>query len=88
MMKTDQKPIFPLFEARPGRLLRVMNFSGGSGIEHKLRQLGVKPGDCIELLRRAPFDGPLLIRVRKREIALGIGVAANILVEAAECDLP
>jgi ferrous iron transport protein A len=80
-MKTDENTNFPLIDARPGTQFRVKKISGGSGIEHKLRQLGIKPGDYIEVLRRAPFEGPLLIRVRNREIALGIGVAAKILVE-------
>jgi Fe2+ transport system protein FeoA len=87
-MKTDLNTIFQLIDAPPDQLLRVKNFSGPSGIEHKLRQLGIKPGDCIEVLRRAPFEGPLLIRVRNREIALGIGVASKIMVEVDACDLP
>jgi ferrous iron transport protein A len=88
MMRTDQTTIFPLIDAPPGKLLRVKKFSGPTGIEQKLRQLGIKPGDCIQVLRRAPFEGPLLIRVRNREIALGVGVAIKILVEVDACDLP
>ena len=88
MMKTDQNTIFPLVDVPSGKLVRVKKFSGPPGIEHKLRQLGIKPGDCIEILRRAPFEGPLLIRVRNREIALGAGVAIKILVEVDACDLP
>ncbi len=48
MMTTRQKPIHPFIEARTGNLFRIKNFSGGSGIEQKLRQLGITPSDCVE----------------------------------------
>jgi Fe2+ transport system protein FeoA len=33
------------------------------------------------VLRSAPLDGPLLVEVNGREIALGLGVAQSIMVE-------
>ena len=43
-------------------------------------------GDELGVLRSAPWDGPLLVEVKGRELALGRAVAEKIFVEA-ECEL-
>jgi DtxR family transcriptional regulator, Mn-dependent transcriptional regulator len=43
-------------------------------------QIGMKPGARIQVVGRAPFNGPLLVRVREQEHALGDEVCARIWV--------
>jgi ferrous iron transport protein A len=74
-----------LTEVQPGETIRIVNFEGGRRLEAKLRQMGLLPGDCLRVIRQAPFKGPLLVEVRGREIALGQGVTAKIVVEEIEC---
>ena len=74
-----------LVDAPVGATVMILSFRGGIGFEKKMRQLGLMPGDCARMLRLAPFEGPLLVEVRGREVALGRGVASKILVEAQEC---
>jgi len=50
-------------------------------MQRRLSQLGFLPGNKIRIIRSAPFHGPLLIAVEGREIVLGRGVAAHIIVE-------
>ena len=50
-------------------------------IQRRLAQLGFLPGNRIRIIRSAPFHGPLLLEVEGREIVLGRGVAAHIIVE-------
>ena len=57
---------------------------GGRGISLKLRQLGLMPGDRITVTKRAPFNGPILVEVNGRTIALGRGVAGKIEVKVCE----
>ena len=52
----------------------------------KLIQYGLYMGDWLRVLRLAPFNGPILIEVNNREIALGRALAIKILVEI-ECEL-
>ena len=52
----------------------------------KLIQYGLYTGDWMRVLRLAPFDGPILIEVNNREIALGRALAHKILVEI-KCEL-
>ena len=72
-----------LTQAIPGQSVRIISFKGGVGLEHKLRQLGLVPGDKARVVRYAPFGGPVMVEVEGRSIALGRGVASKVVVEAA-----
>ncbi len=74
-----------LIDAGNDEWLRVVNIIGGKGVAHKLRQLGLMPGDCIRIIRHAPLGGPIMIEVGGRVIAIGRGVASHIDVEKSEC---
>ena len=76
-----------LLQVETGKLVRVKSFKGGNGLEHKLRQFGLLPGDYTRVLRFAPLGGPILIDVSGRSIALGRGIASKVEVEDAGCDL-
>ena len=69
-----------LVEVEPNHTVRVISFDGEM-LKTKLTQFGVYPGDSLRILRRAPFKGPILVEVGGREVALGRGVAAKIIVE-------
>ena len=71
-----------LLQAPIGAHVRIHSFTGGKGLDLKLRQYGLFAGDEARLLRLAPFGGPLLIEINGREIALGRGVAAAVQVES------
>ncbi len=59
----------------------IKGFRGGRGIQKRLAQLGFLPGNQARIIRSAPFHGPLLLQVEGREIVLGRGVAAHVIVE-------
>ena len=71
-----------LTQVKTGQTVRIMSFKGGVGLEHKLRQLGLVPGDNARVVRHAPLGGPVLVEVDGRAIALGQGVASKVIVEA------
>ena len=70
-----------LLNVKNGKWVRFRTFRGGRGMQRRLSQLGFLPGNKIRIIRSAPFHGPLLISVEGREIVLGRGVAAHIIVE-------
>ena len=76
-----------LLNAPQGQWLKVAALDGGHRLRARLTQYGLFEGDCLRVLRAAPLDGPLLVEVNGREIALGRGVAEKIIVEAGECAL-
>ena len=72
---------FRLVESRIGDQVKIVSFEGSSHLHEKCSQLGIFPGDEAKVLRIAPFDGPMLMEIDGREIALGKTIAKNILVE-------
>lgn len=70
-----------LIDVEHGLWVKVLGFEGSARFQGRLLQHGLYPGDRARILRSAPLDGPLLVEVSGREIALGPGVAAQILVE-------
>jgi ferrous iron transport protein A len=75
--------IMTLMQATTGQTVRIKRIEGGVGFEHKLRQLGLFPGDSARVLRHAPLGGPILVEIEGRSIALGRGVASRVIVEAS-----
>ena len=70
-----------LLDVKSGKKVCIVDFEGSRGVELKLRQLGLLPGDTAKVIRHAPLGGPLLIECKGRRIALGRGIAGKILVE-------
>ena len=64
-----------------GSQVLISKVNGGMGLQTKLRQYGLFVGDKARILRLAPLAGPVLLEVNGREIALGRGIAAKIIVE-------
>jgi len=73
-----------LQDAKRGSVVRIIGFEGSRGLEGKLRQLGLMPGDFVRVLRIAPFDGPFLLDISGREIAISNSIASRIKVEGQE----
>jgi Fe2+ transport system protein FeoA len=77
-----------LIESRQGEEVRIASFEGGPRFNEKFGQYGLFPGDLARVVRIAPFDGPMLLEIGGREIALGKSIAARVIVEGSSCDLP
>lgn len=73
-----------LLEAQDKKWVRVLRIDGDRALQSRLTQHGLYPGDRVRVLRVAPLDGPLLVEVNGREIAIGRGVAENIFIEDTE----
>jgi Fe2+ transport system protein FeoA len=71
----------PLTELEFQVTARIAQILDGSGIGQHLHEIGIHPGDHIEVLRRAPFGGPFHVRCNDQNLALGKNLAKNILVE-------
>lgn len=69
--------MIPLSMVGRGRV-RVMNVAGGRGVLHRLMEVGVRPGDVVEVLQNGP--GPVIIAKGNLRIGIGFGMAHKILV--------
>ncbi len=69
-----------LLEAPHIQWLRVSGLDD-SALRARLAQHGLFTGDRVRVLRVAPLDGPLLVEVNGRELALGRDIASKVSVE-------
>ncbi|MFQ5655117.1 MAG: metal-dependent transcriptional regulator, partial [Planctomycetota bacterium] len=73
----------PLVELATGAQARVRRIAGAAPDELAyLEEKGVLPGAPIRLLRREPFEGPLVMQIGTRTVFLGLPLARQILVES------
>jgi Fe2+ transport system protein FeoA len=77
-----------LAEVSAGSSVQIIGLQGEEDLAQKLRQLGLAPGVIARVVRCAPFDGPFLIEVEGREIALGMSLVQRIQIREKPCDLP
>jgi DtxR family Mn-dependent transcriptional regulator len=77
----DEPPLASLADIEPGRQACVQRV--GDRDAERLRylaELGITPGTEVEVLARAPYDGPITVRVRGTDHAIGPTLARQILV--------
>ncbi len=70
-----------LSDARVGERVRVISVAEDDG-NLRLLEMGLVPGTPLEVARRAPFGGPLLIRVRGGVLAIDRSWAGAVHVAA------
>jgi DtxR family Mn-dependent transcriptional regulator len=70
-----------LYDASDHDELRILFITGGWEVRRSFNQMGIQPGDCVRVLRRAPFGGPLEIDNKGTRVAVGKQLAEKIRVE-------
>lgn len=73
-----------LSEATPRRPVTVVNVAVDPSDRRRLAELGVRRGSTIEVLRRAPFGGPLAVRVAGGRFALRIEDTDRVAVTVSD----
>lgn len=53
-----------------------------------LAEISLQPGVSVTVLSRAPFDGPIMLRIGETESAVGATLASQILVEVSNDAVP
>ena len=59
---------------------RVVSVAGGRGVMMKLSAQGIAPGMIVEKVGHLR-GGPVLIRIGRSQVAVGLGLARRVLVE-------
>ena len=72
----------PLAMALVGQTVTLVAvISGGRGLMHRLAEMGLTPGESMEVINRGP--GPFIVSVRGTRLVLGRGMVQRILVRPA-----
>lgn len=70
-----------LVHLKPDHKGKIVEISGGSGLQNRLMSMGLYVGKEIIKLSYVGLRGPVVIRVGRSVLALGHGMAAKIIVE-------
>lgn len=77
----DDRPVRPLAEIGVGERVTIQRVGDRDpGQLRYLAELGITPGRQVEVVSRAPFDGPIELRVGRATRAIGPALAKQILV--------
>ena len=75
---------FPLSMARCDQCVRLVGIEGGRTLRRRLCEMGLNPGCKLRVIH-ASGGGPLILAVKEdTRLALGRGMAHQILVEPAD----
>jgi len=79
--RRERSALKSLTQLRKGEKARVLFIRGGRSAVSRLHNMGVTKDAEIQMLKRAPFSGPVEVCVRGCKLALGRGVASKIFVK-------
>ena len=69
-----------LRDLKSGECACVKCIKGGGAIRRRMMDMGIVPGVELEVVRRAPFGGPLQVRLKGYYLAMRQGECAKIAV--------
>lgn len=76
-------PADPLSEVTPGHAVVVQRVADEDPeLLHYLEEIGLMPRAEVEVVGKAPFDGPITLRVEGQEHVVGFVVASSVFVRA------
>lgn len=75
----------PLSQCKSGDTVYIQGFIGGSKLRSKLHAIGLMPGEALEVI--SSTGGPLVVQAKGVKLAIGCGMAENIMVSChCSCD--
>jgi ferrous iron transport protein A len=71
-------------QLRAGQRGKVIEITGGFGVNEKLTALGIRPGQIVTKRDSVFAKGPVVVKANTTEVAIGYGMAQKVLVEVEE----
>jgi Fe2+ transport system protein FeoA len=81
---SDQVPVRKrdrLTKFKSGDRVKIVEIDTGRGAQLNLVHLGLDVGNIVEIARSTSLGGPVIVRFRDTEIAIGHRLAKKILAE-------
>ncbi|GAB6156268.1 ferrous iron transport protein A [Desulfosporosinus burensis] len=69
-----------LGDLKTGEWARVERIDGGGALRRRMMDMGIVPGVELEVVRQAPFGGPLQVRLKGYYLAMRRAECAKIAV--------
>jgi ferrous iron transport protein A len=77
-------PPITLADLKPGDSARIVGYTGTPGVAERLRDLGLREGELVVMIKRAPLADPVEYCVQGVHLGLRRAEAAEILVADVE----
>jgi Fe2+ transport system protein FeoA len=77
---SNHNRIQPLTKLPLQLVARISHILDGHAVWQQLNEIGIHQDDRVEVIRKAPFGGPIHVRCNGRDVALGKRLAEKILV--------
>lgn len=61
----------------------IVKINGGKERTSRLSTLGIRVGERVKKISQQAMRGPVIVKVGKSQVAIGFGMASNILVKVA-----
>jgi ferrous iron transport protein A len=71
----------PLTMLLPGERAKIVALGAGSGKQRHFRTMGLMEGKIVKIIATQPARGPLVLDIEGTQIAIGRGMARQILVQ-------
>jgi DtxR family Mn-dependent transcriptional regulator len=78
--ETQHRTLSDLAAGQRSKVMRVSDED--SELLRYLARIGIRPGVIVMLAERAPFDGPLTLRIGKATVQVGPALASRVMVES------
>jgi DtxR family Mn-dependent transcriptional regulator len=79
IIEEDSWPLIELSAGEQSKIVKITEES--SDLLHYLNELGLLPGTSVEILEKAPFNGPITIKVGSTSHAISRAIASIIQVK-------
>jgi ferrous iron transport protein A len=76
-MKNVEKTLIELIQ---GEEATIVSIQGGHGLQTRLRDLGLVEGQRVRKLSALAWGGPVVVDVKRTQVAIGRGMARRIVV--------
>jgi len=73
--------LLALTELKDGQSGKISFIRGGHTVLQRLLDMGLTPDTKITVIKAAPFEGPLEVKVRGSKLAIGRGIASKVFVD-------
>ncbi len=73
--------VMRLADLQVGSIARVKSVQPDDPVMFRLMEMGLVPGTAVQVLKRAPFGGPIQVRVQDYRLSLRRSEAARLQVD-------
>lgn len=73
--------VITLLDIDSGKEATIVSLKGGMEFQRKIHGLNIREGKRVKKIVSQPLEGPIILEIDGRKVALGRGMAEKIIVD-------